>query len=58
MYKIFTNLFKDILNDETKLDFYIKKFKKEKWSKTIRTRKKLDEFYRIKNFSLKELIEK
>ena len=36
MYKIFTNLFKDILNDETKLDFYIKKFKKEKWSKTIR----------------------
>ena len=47
--------FKDILNDETKLDFYIKKFKKEKWSKTIRTRKKLDEFYRIKNFNLKEI---
>ena len=40
---------------QKKIIFYKNKFKKEKWSKTIKNKKALNNFYRIENFNLKDV---
>ena len=47
--------FKDILKDASRINFYKKKFNNEKWSKIIKNKKKLNKFYRITNFDVKEV---
>ena len=52
------HFFKNILNNPKKIDFYKEKFKKERWSKIIKNKKELNEFYRIKNFNLRDVNKK
>ncbi len=50
--------FRNILSDARKIETYKEQFKKEKWSKIIKNKKQLDEFYRIRNFNLREVNKK
>lgn len=50
--------FSSILKNPKKLEFFKKKYKNEKWSKVIKSKKFLENFYEIKKFHLKEVQKK
>lgn len=57
-YKYSKLFFSSILKDSKQLEFFKEKYKKEKWSKIINSKKFLENFYQIKNFNKKEVQKK